>query len=41
MRRDQACGPVSILMTRLPGMELININKTLEEDLEGPWFGEL
>ena len=33
--------PVSILMTRLPGMELMNIDMPFEEDLEGPWFGEL
>lgn len=33
--------PVSILMTRLPGMELINIDMSFEADLEGPWLAEL
>jgi aminoglycoside phosphotransferase len=33
--------PVSILMTRLPGLELINIDMPFEENLEGPWVGEL
>ena len=33
--------PVSILMTRLPGSELINIDMPFEENLEGPWVGEL
>jgi hypothetical protein len=28
-------------MTRLPGLELINIDMPFEENLEGPWVGEL
>lgn len=38
---SKICWPVSILMTRLPGMELMNLDVPFEADLEGAWPGEL